>query len=255
MFRLLVRPPSCPSAARKAIKTSVPSDRLKPVDDVELTHPLAFLDAISPSHQVLEFFTYIFGFNPLENCLNFYLGDWQAIANAAVAMHNAANALDDLALNVQGGAIALHPAFWQGHAGETAYQFFARTAQGVESLVEPMRQIAEQLTTIATGAYQTSEAVSGFIKGMIDAALIAGVAAAGGAIAAETGIGAAFGFGIAALEAARVLDLWAEATKIMTTVYSLAQTGYGVIVGQISRLRGADLPELSGGGYSFPITG
>ena len=230
-----------------------PADRLKPVDDIKYSHPLAFLDTISLSHWALEGFDYVFGFNPLEQSLNFYVGDWQAFGKAGRAIRNTADALDDLALNVQGGAVALHPTWWQGHAGETAYQHFADLAQGVNGLVEPMREIATQFDTIGSSIYHSAESVSGLVKGMVDAAVIAGIAAAAGTASAITGIGAVFSFGVATLEVARMLQLWAQATALMTGVYSAAQAATGVIGSAVTRLYGANLPELTGGGYAHPL--
>jgi hypothetical protein len=43
-----------------------------------------------------------------------------------------------------------------------------------------------------------SEAIGTAIKGMLDAALIAGIAAAAGTVTGETGIGAVVGYGVAA---------------------------------------------------------
>jgi hypothetical protein len=51
-----------------------------------------------------------------------------------------------------------------------------------------------------------------------------------------------------------MLDLWAEATRAMTSIYSLVQASAGLIDAQVSRLQGADLPELSGNGaYHHPL--
>jgi hypothetical protein len=75
-----------------------------------------------------------------------------------------------------------------------------------------------------------------------------------GTITAETVVGAVVGYGVAALEICRMLDLWAEATRAMTSIYSLVQASAGLIEAQVSRLQGADLPELSGNGaYHHPL--
>ncbi|WP_203835062.1 WXG100 family type VII secretion target [Winogradskya humida] len=230
-----------------------PSGRLKPVDDVEYSHPLGLLDNISVSHWALKGFDFVLGFNPLEKISDYFLGDWQAFAKAGKAISNAADALDDLGYNVQGGAISLQSS-WQGEAATSAYTHFTGLASGVEDLVDPMREIAKQCDTISRGVWNSCESATGFVKGMLDAAIIAGISSAAGTITVETGIGAIVGYGIAAIEVTRILDMWAEATKVMTTVYGLVQAGAGLIEAQVSRLQGADLPELSGyGGYHHPL--
>ncbi|MDR7327242.1 MULTISPECIES: hypothetical protein [Catenuloplanes] len=233
-----------------------PQGRLTPVDDVEYTHWLADLDLISPAHHIIAVWEQISGTNPLNDALDFIVGDWQSIANAGRSLENAANALEDLALNLQGGASALHPAWWQGHAGETAYQFFARTAQAVvDLLVMPMRELAARFAEISMGVYHYSEATSGFIKGMIDGAVVVALAAAGGAASAATVVGPVFAAGVVAIEVARILALISSATQALTTLYGVGQQVLGVIRSSAADLDGAALPAPSGGGYAHPLAG
>nr|WP_240947783.1 WXG100 family type VII secretion target [Planosporangium mesophilum] len=230
-----------------------PSGRLKPVDDVEYTHPLAFLDNISLSNWALKGFDYVLGFNPLDRVSEFLVGDWQAVAKAGVAIGRAADALHDLGYNVQGGAIALRGG-WEGTAADAAYQHFTGLAGGINDLVDPMREISKQFDSIAHGVYSLSEAATGWVKGMIDAAIIAGIAAAAGTVTAETGIGAVVGYGVAAYEVARILDLWGKSTAAMTDLYGAVQGAVGFIESQLHRLQSADLPDLSGyPAYRHPL--
>jgi hypothetical protein len=68
------------------------------------------------------------------------------------------------------------------------------------------------------------------------------------------GVGAVVGYGIAALQVCRMLDAWAEATKIMNGLYSTVQAGVGFIESQVSRLQGADVPDISGyAAYRHPL--
>lgn len=89
-----------------------PSGRLTAPPEVKYDHPLAFMDYMSVSHWALEGFNKVFGFNPLNEITAFIAGDWQAVAAAGIAFGNAADAVDDIAYNVQGGAIALRDS-WQ----------------------------------------------------------------------------------------------------------------------------------------------
>jgi hypothetical protein len=221
-----------------------PLGRLKPVDDVEYTHPLAVLDNISVSDWALKGFDFVFGFNPLDKVSAFFIGDWQAVAKGGKALGHAGEAFDDLGYNVQGGAIAVHGA-WQGGAADTAHAHFTGTASGAESLVDPLKQISVQFDTIAHGVWSSAEAVTGWVKGMIDAAIIAGIAAAAGTITAESGIGAIVGYGVAAIEVCELLDMWAQATAAMTNLYSIVQGALGIIESQLAFLHSAQLPDTS----------
>jgi hypothetical protein len=221
-----------------------PAGRLKPVDDVEYSHPLAVLDNISVSEWALKGFDFVLGFNPLEKVSDFFIGDWQAVAKGGKAVGHAAEAFDDLGYNVQGGAIAVHAA-WQGMAADTAYARFTGTASGVEGLVGPLKKMSEQFDTIAHGVWSTSEAVTGWVKGMIDAAIIAGIAAAAGTVTVESGVGAIVGYGVAALEVCELLDMWAQATAAMTNLYAIVQGALGIIESQLAFLYNVQLPDSS----------
>ncbi len=220
---------------------------------MEYTHPLAVLDNISLSNWMLKGFDFVFGFNPLEKVSEFFIGDWQAVARGGRALGNAGTAFDDLAYNVQGGAIAVNTV-WHGNAADAAYAHFTDLATQVEGLVGPLGEIAKQFDMIAHGVWSAAEAVTGWVKGMADAAIIAGIAVAAGTVTAETGIGAVVGYGVATLQVAEMLTMWAEATAAMTNLYSLVQTALGVIESQLAFLREADLPQMAGlDAYRSPV--
>jgi uncharacterized protein YukE len=221
-----------------------PSGRLKPVDDIEYSHPLAFLDYLSPTSWALDAFRGVFGFNPLDKVTEFFLGDWEAVAKGGKALAHAGEAFDDLAYNVQGGAIAVHQT-WQGVAATAAYDQFTSLASTAESLVHPLNQISQQFDSIAHGVWSTSKALENYISSLVDAAIIAGVAIAAGTALAETGIGAIVGYSAAALEVAEMLDNWGKATQAMVNLYSLVQGCVGIIEFELSKLEGAKLPDTS----------
>ncbi|GAA2575156.1 hypothetical protein GCM10010435_58740 [Winogradskya consettensis] len=201
------------------------------------------MDYTSPSNYILVAFDHVFGFNPLERALESLLGDWQAIAQAGVAFGHAADAVQDLGYNVQGGAIALQPG-WEGVAADAAYFGFTRLADGAANLADPFRGISQQFTEIAQGVYNTSEAVSGFLKGLCDAAIIAGIAFVAGTATAASGVGAVVGYGVAGVEIANMLRLWAQATEAINSIFAAVQAALGIIEGQLSRVADA-VPDLA----------
>jgi hypothetical protein len=141
-------------------------------------------------------------------------------------------------------------------AADAAYAHFTGTASAVEGLVGPFKQISQQFDTIAHGVWSTAEAVTGWVKGMIDAAIIAGIAAAAGTITAESGVGAIVGYGVAALEVCELLDMWAQATAAMNNLYAIVQGAIGIIESQLAFLRSAQLPDTSAlDAYHSPFPG
>jgi hypothetical protein len=230
-----------------------PTGRLKPVGDVEFSHPLAFMDYLSPSDWALKGFDFVFGFNPMDKVSDYFLGDWQAIAKAGVALGQTADAMHDIGYNVQGGAIALRGG-WHGGAADLADHHFTTFAGQTADLADPLKQISERFAEMAQGVYNSCEAITGFIKGLLDAAIVAGIAAAAGTITAETGVGAVVGYGVAAIEVANMLRLWAQATAAMSSIYAVVQTLVGAIQAQVARLSVVNLPDLAGSAaYRHPL--
>ncbi|MBF9131350.1 hypothetical protein I0C86_20630 [Plantactinospora sp. S1510] len=222
-----------------------PNGRLTPVADVEYSHPLAFMDNISISNWALKAFKEVLGFNPLERVMEHFAGDWQSIARGGVALGRAGEAMQDLGYNIQGGAIALRDD-WSGRASDMAFTHFTRLAHGAADLHDPLKEMSKRFDEIAHGVWSTCESLNGIIKSIVDAAIVAGIAAAAGTVTAETGIGAVVGYGVAAVEVANILRLWAEATKAIQALYGLVQIAVGVIEAQITRLRDVTIPNMSG---------
>ncbi|MBE1489026.1 hypothetical protein [Plantactinospora soyae] len=222
-----------------------PNGRLIPVADVEYSHPLGFMDNLSISSWALKGFQEVLGFNPLERVLEHFAGDWQSIARGGVALGRAGEAMQDLGYNVQGGAIALRDD-WTGRAADMAFTHFTRLAHGAADMHDPLKEMAKRFGEIAHGVWSTCEAVSGIIKSMIDAAIVAGIAAAAGTVTAVSGVGAVVGYGVAAVEVANILHMWAQATKAIQALYGLVQGAVGMIEAQVTRLRDVTIQNMSG---------
>ncbi|MGA3563359.1 WXG100 family type VII secretion target [Melissospora conviva] len=230
-----------------------PADRLTDVKDVEFSHPLGFMDYLSISHWALTAFDAVFGFNPLERITSELAGDWQAVAQSGVAMGRAAEALHDVGYNVQGGAIALRGG-WQGAAADGAYLHFRDIATAVADLREPFKEISDKLAEIAHGVWSACESLNGLVKALLDAAIIAGLAAAAGTATAASGIGAIVGYGVAGLEIKNMLDIWSRITSTISTLYSVVQLALGVIETQIARIDDVAMSRSSGNlAYHHPF--
>ncbi|MFG1929003.1 hypothetical protein [Cryptosporangium sp. NPDC048952] len=204
------------------------ASRLGAVGEVELTHPFAILDNLSLSNWALKAVELAIGVNPLEWVAARVAGDWEAFARAGKALARTADALGDVAYNVQGGGLALGPR-WIGRAAEAADAHLDRLAVGTHDLVDPIRKIATQYDVIAQGVYNASEAVTGALKNIVDEALIAGIAIAAGTITAETGIGAVVGYSAGAFSLALIVAEWSTATKAITDFYGILQGCLGII--------------------------
>ncbi|HWG97778.1 MAG TPA: type VII secretion target [Pilimelia sp.] len=233
--------------------TREPVSHLRSVDDVTYSHPLGWMDALSISHWALEAFDAVFGFNPLARIQEFFMGDWQALARAGVAIGRVGDAVFDVGYNVQGGAVALR-ADWTGAAADNAQNHFVGLADDLAAMKGRLQAIAKEYGQIAHAIWSTCEGLGGLAKAMLDAAIIAGIAAVAGTVTAKTGVGAVVGYGVAALEVVEMLRLWSAATGLMQAAYSSLQAATGLILRLASDLESASLPAASGGaGYDHPL--
>lgn len=216
---------------------------------------LGFMDYISPTAWIMKGFDVVLGFDPIQEVQNKIFGDWEIYARMPFVLDNAAAALHDTSINVQSGATTLQ-AHWQGNAGDTAHRYFTDLAASIDGLRAPLIEMGGAYRTMANAVWEAGDAIGGLLKGMCDAALIAGIAAIGGTATAATGVGAAAGYGIAAIEATIILKHWADVTKYLSYANAAVMGFRGVLDRGLSDLDSVTLPVIGGGaGYDHPLTG
>jgi uncharacterized protein YukE len=230
------------------------TDRLTPPPEPENpSNALGFMDYLSPTSWAMKGFDIVLGFDPISWVQERFSGDWEAVATMAPVLTNTGAALHDLALNVQSGATTLHP-LWQGNAGDAAHDYFTDLATGIAALQTPLDQMATEYHAMADAVWSSGEAIGGLIKGMIDAAIIAGIAAAGGTATSWTGVGAAVGYGVAAVEVANILRMWGQATELYQFASAAVLAFRSKLGSALNDLDTIKLPALPGGtGYQHPL--
>ncbi|OJF12583.1 WXG100 family type VII secretion target [Couchioplanes caeruleus] len=233
-----------------------PESHLKPPPEPENpSNPLGWMDYLSLSSWAAKGCDIIFGFDPIGEMQEKLFGDWEALASMQAVLTNSGSALHDLAANIQSGATTLQST-WRGNAGDTAYRYFTDLATAVDALKDPLNKIGEAYRVMAESVWAAGEAVGGALKGLIDSAVVAGIAAAAGTITAETGVGAVVGYGIAGVEVANMLRLWGEATKFAQNATAAVLLFRSVLTGTLSDLEMVKLPVIGGGaGYDHPLAG
>jgi hypothetical protein len=107
---------------------------------------------------------------------------------------------------------------------------------------------------MAHSVWSAAEMTGNLVKALLDAAIIAGIGLVAGTITAETGVGAIIGYGVAAVEVANMLRLWAKITEFIQTA-AMAVNGFvAALDREASGLDAAKLPSLPGGpGYDHPL--
>ncbi|GGN20680.1 uncharacterized protein YukE [Actinoplanes campanulatus] len=257
----------CPTAIEHEIAVCPPlpfSDSRMPEQhlkkpDLEPEGPvnkLGWMDYISPTAWMMKGFDIILGFDPVQEVQNKLVGDWEMLAQMQQVLTNASTAVHDLAYNIQAGATALHGGYWEGNAGEQAHRYFTDFATSVDQLRAPLAKMGEEYRTMANAVWEAGDAIGGLIKGICDAAIIAGVAAAAGTATSLTGGGAVVGYGVAAAEAANMLAMWAQVTKYLAYADSAVKGFRSLLDSSLSDLDEVELSAIGGGaGYDHPLAG
>lgn len=224
-----------------------------PPEQGDPANPLGWMDYLSPSSWATKGFDIIFGFDPIGVMQEKFFGDWEALASMERVLGNCGAALHDLAANIQSGATTMQ-AMWHGNAGGTAYRYFTDLATAVDALRVPLEEIGAAYRVMAESVWAAGEAVGGVLKGLIDSAVVAGIAAVAGTVTAETGAGLVAGYGIAAIEVANMLRLWGDATKFAQNASAAVLLFRAVIDGALSGLDQVKLPVIGSGiGYDHPL--
>ena len=231
-----------------------PEAQLRPPPEPDNpNNPMAWMDYLSPASWALKACDIVFGFDPVAYMQEKFFGDWEALATMQPVATNAGLALHDLALNIQSGATTLHP-MWSGNAGDAAYRYFTDLATAIDNLTGPMAEIGKAYRDMAEAVWAAGEAVGGVLKGLIDAAVIAGIAGVVGTATIETGVGPVVGYAVAGVEIANMLRLWGEATKFYQNASAAVMLFRGIIESQVADLDQVQLPVIGGGaGYDHPL--
>ncbi|MFV2104639.1 WXG100 family type VII secretion target [Micromonospora sp. LOL_024] len=214
---------------------------------------LGWMDYLSPTSWAMKGFDIVLGFNPISWLQERMFGNWEALATMQPVLANIGSALHDLALNTQTGASSLRQT-WQGQAGDAAHQHFTQLAGAVAELRGPLDKIGHEYKVIADSVWSINEALGGVIKGLIDAAIITGIAAAAGTATAATGVGAVVGYGVAAAEIAYMLKLWGQATQLYQHATAAVLAFRSALTYRLGDLEAVTLPALPGNsGYDHPL--
>jgi uncharacterized protein YukE len=217
--------------------TAEPSSRLTPPKAPEefSQGPLLDLfndvsDLVSPTYWITEAYNAVFGFNPLDEVIQWFAGDWESFAKCADVWQNIGKACDDIAKNLSSGNTALDST-WNGHAADSAYVYFDELAKKLDQSGQTFDSLADTYKYLAHAAYAAAEGIKGYIGGILDGLIIVGIELAAGTLLSWTGAGALVGYGLAALEVTRILKMWGDATEMFGNAQAIVNGGVGTLEG------------------------
>ncbi|MEU4655658.1 hypothetical protein AB0G32_17225 [Streptomyces sp. NPDC023723] len=209
-------------------------------------------DLVSPTYWITEAYNAVFGFNPLDEVIQWFAGDWESFAKCAEVWENIGKSCDDIAKNLSSGNTALDST-WNGHAADSAYVYFDELAKKLNQSGETFDSLADTYKYLAHAAYSAAEGIKGYLGGILDGLIIVGIELAAGTLLSWTGAGALVGYGLAALEITRILKLWGDATQTIGTAQAVVNGGVGTLEGLGAAIYGhlQNFPQV-GGTYDHP---
>lgn len=193
-------------------------------------------DFLSPSEWVLGTIEFVFGFNPLEEAIAWFTGDWESYVKCGEMWANTGKFAKDVAANLSSGNRELD-ATWNGNAADAAYVYFDELAKKIGSLEGDLKELQGAYNEVGLAVARGADLVKGLLEQLADEAIIAEVELTAGTLLAETGVGAVVGYAAAALEIAQMIRTWGRATEAYSAAQSavdVATAAAGVVVGRLS---------------------
>ncbi|MGI5236473.1 hypothetical protein [Dactylosporangium sp. CA-139066] len=213
-----------------------------------------FTSLFSPTWWGNEIIKEVTGFDLFGEVGQALMGNWELFAKAGDALKHLADWAEVTGTNVNWVAAELGNR-WDGHAADAAVNYFAGTAAPVLALPEPLRKAGEGYISTSKGIWQLSNQATNFAEALADSCIVAVAATAAGTVAVETGVGAVIGYGLAALEFARAVELVSKLTQIAVAANALAFSSMGLIKALETHLiHTGDFP-LPDVPYAFPGQG
>ncbi|MEU6576990.1 hypothetical protein [Streptomyces sp. NPDC046805] len=192
-------------------------------------------DFLSPSEWVLGTIEFVFGFNPLEEAISWFTGDWESYVKCGEMWANTGALTKDIAANLQSGNRELD-ATWDGNAADAAYVYFDELAKKIGSLDADLKELQGYYKDVGLAVARGADLVKGLLEQLADEAIIAEAELAAGTLLAETGVGAVMGYAAAALEIAEMIKTWGRITEAYSAAQQavdVATTAGGLVVGRL----------------------
>ncbi|KUO14721.1 hypothetical protein [Streptomyces dysideae] len=211
------------------------------------------LDIGSPSAMAVEASKLLFDFDPFAVCTNWVFGDWNSYNDCSDVWGNLASFCDAVAANVRKGNQNVGLG-WDGNAANAATVYFDELCRKLDEIKETFESLQSCYAQAAQMAFQFAEFVKSFLVMFCDLLVIwlVNLLAAQAVNAIPVGGQAASVamFALAAAQAIRLMQMWAEAAKTFDA-FASALSALGVVMSAaINGFSAADgFPQVGTGGY------
>jgi uncharacterized protein YukE len=211
------------------------------------------LDLGSPSAMAVEASKLLFDFDPFGVVTNWVFGDWNSYNDCSDAWGSLASFCDAVAANVRKGNQNVSLS-WDGNAANAATVYFDEFTKKLDEIKETFKSLQQCYAQAAQMAFQFAEFLKSFLVMFCDLLVIwlVNLLAAQAVNAIPIGGQAASVamFALAAAEAIRLMEMWAEASRAFDT-FASALSALGLVMSTaVNGFSAADgFPQVGTGGY------
>lgn len=187
-------------------------------------------DLVSPTYWINEGIKLVFDKNPLDAVLEQFAGDWEAFFECSQAWDNLAKCVDAMAANIASGNKSLD-ASWDGNAADSAFVYFDELVNKLDELQKSLGELSTAYEQLSTGMYSAAMALRTLLLMIIDDLVLLAIELAAGTALSWTGVGAVVGYGLAALQIVRLINLWGDLTSQLSAAQQIVNVASGVVQG------------------------
>jgi hypothetical protein len=197
----------------------------------DISDPFIYFGIASPANWINQLITELTGQDIVAYISETLTGEWAAFIRCGMAFERLGRFFQDFGINLEYSTLSLGQG-WQGSAADAASRYFSDLAAATSGTQLALYEVARSYEKVANGVWLLASQLSAIIEAICDAAILAGVAAAGGTILVETGVGAFVGYGLAAAKTAEIIELVGKASVIIQAAGTaiLGVTGFAMDV-------------------------
>ncbi|MPZ86042.1 MAG: hypothetical protein GEV28_39005 [Actinophytocola sp.] len=130
-------------------------------------------DRLSIQYWVREGLRWVLGFDPIEEVLQLFVGDWRSVAAEALMWKNCGGAYGGIARNTNLYQYLEH--FWTGNAADAALEYFGKVTAGVDAEVEFYDFLYRLYQEAVHIVYQGYKTVDFLVGTLLDLVIDAGI--------------------------------------------------------------------------------
>lgn len=191
------------------------------------------------------------GTNPWQWIAEQYAGDWKAAQSTGQAIKNLGEFNTVFANNINTGAETMFTD-WEGNAAAIAEGYFSGLAKTLKDQAPELESVGREFETMATGMYETANAIKGLWETLLDLLIAIGLEMAAAAASSWTIIGPILASAAAIATISKAIGVWGQILEAHNHAWNAVQGFTGLVAGFLGGLQDMEKHALPTSGYDHP---